>query len=695
MPMDGQEDPNMMPMDGMPPEEPQNWMDYALDLNPYRKTLEVFLMLSMLTTFLGVAGYCILSYIIVEYFFASGGLLHAAEADMELCMDDACGEYGPSDQWPTKVMELHRIAKEAYRLCRASEGLHADLVGELYSSKSRGIGFVLSKVEQLHPVWAFYKPLVAGPKCYLFPPDMFVPAILYKNSDFKDEFSFAYLDHLKQGGVDDSPDVRKDVEFFFGMQQSMADLADDPKRRVFVPVERPFLVGDLKVASADVVGCRSKPYIWSSKKYYEGLKALVDGLKDTDLTLFLIMWVIQTFSIAGKENTPLARLHYRYGELLNNPPSAERRCIDYLEPMLRHFYLDHLRMSHVYIRSDLPRDSQTKVRFNFPEPCARDTDLTLFLIMWVIQTFSIAGKENTPLARLHYRYGELLNNPPSAERRCIDYLEPMLRHFYLDHLRMSHVYIRSDLPRDSQTKALQSMKRLVESLKIFLGHSALADLDVGKANMLLDAVKFELFYPGTLKDPGFSPDHMELALAAPASAGGGQRLQVFRSAVGPFVRIAPELDTKPFSIPVYGLKIIRELFKAIDYRAQWWVGTGSASEISYQKLEDCVKDLERIYKMYTDEVQISKKGAVDVRLPFFKTVHSTTQFFIALASEMCARTNVTVASLLNKSFGAKTAEQRMEMIASHMPQYTEHFGCKVSQRMHVSNRYAHCLFWNR
>ncbi|XP_049523859.1 uncharacterized protein LOC119454075 [Dermacentor silvarum] len=154
--------------------------DYAVDLNPYRKTLEVFLMLSMLTTCLGVAGYCILSYLIVEYFFASGGLLHVAETEMEVCTDDACGEYehrtmgfvdwkgspcenyfkyacsgfqkeavdlnfavyrphnevvdieygiliellfqDGSDQWPSKVLELHNTARQAYRLCRASEG---------------------------------------------------------------------------------------------------------------------------------------------------------------------------------------------------------------------------------------------------------------------------------------------------------------------------------------------------------------------------------------------------------------------------------------------------------------------------------------------------------------------------------------------------------------------------------------------
>ncbi|KAH8037653.1 hypothetical protein HPB51_015087 [Rhipicephalus microplus] len=186
--------------------------------------------------------------------------------------------------------------------------------------------------------------------------------------------------------------------------------------------------------------------------------------------------------------------------------------------------------------------------------------------------------------------------------------------------------------------------------------------------------------------------------------------------MGSFVIHSPELNKGPFSMPVYGLRVIRELFKVIDYRAQWWVGKDSTSEVAYQKLEDCVKDIERIYrinepveryeaiaeiaavhvifKMYTDEVDISKKTAVDVRLPFFQTVPSTTQFFIALASEMCARTNVTIARLLNKSFGSKTAEQRMEVLATHMPQYTDHFGCTGSQRMRVSSRYMRCVFWN-
>ncbi|KAL3238878.1 hypothetical protein MRX96_021898 [Rhipicephalus microplus] len=365
------------------------------------------------------------------------------------------------------------------------------------------------------------------------------------------------------------------------------------------------------------------------------------------------------------------------------------------------------------------------------------------MILWAIQVFSIAGKENTPLASLHYRYVALLNNPPNADRRCIDYMEPMLRQFYLDHLRMSHVYLRSDLPRLSQAKAIQSMKRLVESVKIFLGHSALSDADAAKASSLLDTVNFELFYPGTLNDPGFSPAHLALALAAPASAGGGQGLQSFRNMMGSFVIHSPELnkgwpipafsfepmyiygintmfvpypvfawaymDSKsklPFSMPVYGLRVIRELFKVIDYRAQWWVGKDSASEVAYQKLEDCVKDIERniqglycrhvdwpahavtvvinepveryeaiaeiaavhvIFKMYTDEVDISKKTAVDVRLPFFQTVPSTTQFFIALAigtgHPHAASTRIT-------------------------------FGCTGSQRMRVSSRYMRCVFWN-
>ncbi|KAH7950511.1 hypothetical protein HPB49_025049 [Dermacentor silvarum] len=661
--------------------------DYAVDLNPYRKTLEVFLMLSMLTTCLGVAGYCILSYLIVEYFFASGGLLHVAETEMEVCTDDACGEYehrtmgfvdwkgspcenyfkyacsgfqkeavdlnfavyrphnevvdieygiliellfqDGSDQWPSKVLELHNTARQAYRLCRASEGLHGDLIKELYSAKSRGVNYVISKFERLHPIWCFYTPLVGDGNCYLFPPVMFVPVTVYKSDDFLEEFVTAFLEHLKDNGLEDTPEVRSDIDFFVDVEKKMAELSAHPKRRLYKPVERPTLTGDLnKLLSSDIIGCKGKPYVWANEDHYNGVKDLIDKMENSSLTLYIIMWSIQTFSIAGKENTPLARLHYRYVELLYNPPPAERRCIDYLEPMLRQYYLDHL--------------------------------------------------------------------------------------------RITHVYQRDDLPRKSQMQAKQAMKRLVQALKGFLEHSALADADVTKASSLLDGVKFELFYPGKFTEPGFSDAHYAVAFAAPASAVGGQRLDAFRSLVGPFVSRSPELNTGPFSIPVYGLKLLRELFKVIDYRAQWWVGKGSATEAAYQGLEDCVKDLEQIYqiakepveryetiaeiaavhvlyKMYTEEVQINKRTAVDVRLPFLRTVHSTTQFFVALASVRASSAAYfeKKVSVSTSSLSLLVENTTMELLANHMPQYTEHFGCYPSQRMHFSRRYTRCLFWRR
>ncbi|XP_037572013.2 uncharacterized protein LOC119454076 [Dermacentor silvarum] len=492
---------------------------------------------------------------------------------------------------------------------------------------------------------------------------MFVPVTVYKSDDFLEEFVTAFLEHLKDNGLEDTPEVRSDIDFFVDVEKKMAELSAHPKRRLYKPVERPTLTGDLnKLLSSDIIGCKGKPYVWANEDHYNGVKDLIDKMENSSLTLYIIMWSIQTFSIAGKENTPLARLHYRYVELLYNPPPAERRCIDYLEPMLRQYYLDHL--------------------------------------------------------------------------------------------RITHVYQRDDLPRKSQMQAKQAMKRLVQALKGFLEHSALADADVTKASSLLDGVKFELFYPGKFTEPGFSDAHYAVAFAAPASAVGGQRLDAFRSLVGPFVSRSPELNTGwpipsfshdpvylpgintiyvpypvfawaymhsrsklPFSIPVYGLKLLRELFKVIDYRAQWWVGKGSATEAAYQGLEDCVKDLEQIYqiakepveryetiaeiaavhvlyKMYTEEVQINKRTAVDVRLPFLRTVHSTTQFFVALASEMCTRTDEGARNVL-RMYGVKTAEQRMELLANHMPQYTEHFGCYPSQRMHFSRRYTRCLFWRR
>ncbi|KAL1471624.1 hypothetical protein MTO96_039843, partial [Rhipicephalus appendiculatus] len=64
-------DPDMMPAEvldlGKPMEE-RNLVDHALEYNPHRKTLEVFLMLVMLTSFIGVIAYAIVSYALVETF---------------------------------------------------------------------------------------------------------------------------------------------------------------------------------------------------------------------------------------------------------------------------------------------------------------------------------------------------------------------------------------------------------------------------------------------------------------------------------------------------------------------------------------------------------------------------------------------------------------------------------------------------
>ncbi|KAH6938482.1 hypothetical protein HPB50_010001 [Hyalomma asiaticum] len=136
----------------------------------------------------------------------------------------------------------------------------------------------------------------------------------------------------------------------------------------------------------------------------------------------------------------------------------------------------------------------------------------------------------------------------------------------------------------------------------------------------------------------------------------------------------------PFNIPVYGFKIVRELFKVFDYRSQWWANQPTTSMLSYQKLEQCVQKLETqygvensvetyetiaeiaavnlLYDVFEEQVKFRKEKFEDIRLPFLKSVPSTTQFYVALASELCARTNVTTASVLNSDYGVKTAEQR-------------------------------------
>ncbi|KAL1471767.1 hypothetical protein MTO96_039747, partial [Rhipicephalus appendiculatus] len=51
----------------------------------------------------------------------------------------------------------------------------------------------------------------------------------------------------------------------------------------------------------------------------------------------------------------------------------------------------------------------------------------------------------------------------------------------------------------------------------------------------------------------------------------------------------------PFSLPVYGFKIVRELFKVFDYRSQWWVTQPTGTLPKYQKVQQCVEKLETQY----------------------------------------------------------------------------------------------------
>nr|XP_054931935.1 uncharacterized protein LOC126540319 isoform X1 [Dermacentor andersoni] len=173
----------------------------------------------------------------------------------------------------------------------------------------------------------------------------------------------------------------------------------------------------------------------------------------------------------------------------------------------------------------------------------------------------------------------------------------------------------------------------------------------------------------------------------------------------------------PFNLPVYGFKVIRELFKVFDYRSQWWVNKRTMSILRYEKVQQCVQKLEAQYdiqngvesyetiaeiaaanlllEIFVDTVNFNKQKHEDIRLPFLQSVPSTTQFFVALASELCARTDGTTARLLNSDYGAKTAEQRFTILAKHMPRFTKHFGCTPKQRMHLARNYQDCLFWRR
>ncbi|KAL1479831.1 hypothetical protein MTO96_051542, partial [Rhipicephalus appendiculatus] len=102
-----------------------------------------------------------------------------------------------------------------------------------------------------------------------------------------------------------------------------------------------------------------------------------------------------------------------------------------------------------------------------------------------------------------------------------------------------------------------------------------------------------------------------------------------------------------------------------------------------------------LHDVFAELVDFNKGKFDDIRLPFLKSVPSTTQFYVALASELCARTNVTTASTMNSDYRVKTSEQRLAMIARHMPQFTKDFGCTHKHRMYLARNYQECLFWKR
>ncbi|XP_077528149.1 uncharacterized protein LOC144139760 [Haemaphysalis longicornis] len=481
------------------------------------------------------------------------------------------------------------------------------------------------------------------------PPEFFAPIRLYEKESFEQEYLAAYHEYLTTNDIDDDDVLKNMLANFYATQKRIAEVSEDPRRRVH------------------------------------------DPFKQTDNNAFFKP-VFDVVTTKAKEERGFA-LVAGHQEWL-------------------------------------------------------DQDLADYVALWVLQFASLGGVKASPLARIHYRYAALLNEPPSAERRCLDLMEPMMRDYMLATLRITHVFENEDVHETAKEKAQTAMKALVNHVKQFLAKSALAADDLSEAFSLLDKVKFEVFFPGDLSArevdfiiPGLSTSAgivvgieaytQGMLKSADAILNGLTGWPISTFAHEPLYIASLETmyvpyavfawaymgsnSSLPFSIPVYGLKIVRELFKVFDYRSNWWVAKNGPTAAAYGDLESCVERLEALYRitdpveryetiaeiaavhvlydMYVTWVQERKNDAVDVRVPFLKTVHSTTQFFVALASDMCARTNVTIRDELNTFHGVKTAEQRLEVLANHMPQFSAHFECKSSARMYTKKNYENCLFW--
>ncbi|XP_065287350.1 membrane metallo-endopeptidase-like 1 [Dermacentor albipictus] len=725
-------DPDMLPPEvvemGKPIEE-RNLVEHALEYNPHRKTLEVFLMLGMLTSFLGVVVYAALSYALVETFFSTGAASHLHESQYDICDDEGCEEYehrtmgfvdwrsNPCDSYflyacsgfQKEAVDLNLAIYEShldfttseyqllasllqkgvetkaayaalllnvrdlYAQCRTSDEYHFAVIeyleGEIMTRKSGQSGpeepsTLFSNIGYpLGETFVFEVVKEKDGTCYLYPPTMFFPNAMFQSSEFKSNFIKAFEDYYDNAFQPRNNMFRYDLVDFFIFQKRLAELMGDPKRQIFRPVDvnspEEGLEKLVDPGAKQSLECDGR-IVWTDSEYYTGLETLIN------------------------ETSKLVLVNM--------------------------------------------------IRFR------------------VILRFSLFGQRATSLAQLYYRYTHFMNEPPHVEIRCLDAMEYVWRPYYMDLLRRTHVYQHGDIDPKVANQSEKALEKLIGQVSSALERSVLDEEDVAEAKRKLREIKFRLFYPWKLADREVSEEVKKLSVNSFSAKGdvlsrwknvlSQRRLQrIGELASWPLHTFAHDplyvphqntlyvpysvfvwayMDKKsklPFNLPVYGFKVIRELFKVFDYRSQWWVNKRTMSILRYEKVEQCVQKLDALYdiqngvesyetiaeiaaanlllEIFVDTVNYNKQKHEDIRLPFLRSVPSTTQFFVALASELCARTDGTTARLLNSDYGAKTAEQRFTILARHMPRFTKHFGCTPKQRMHLAKNYHDCLFWRR
>ncbi|KAL1479834.1 hypothetical protein MTO96_051541 [Rhipicephalus appendiculatus] len=229
------------------------------------------------------------------------------------------------------------------------------------------------------------------------------------------------------------------------------------------------------------------------------------------------------------------------------------------------------------------------------------------------------------LVEIYYQYTHFMNQPPQVEIRCLDALEYILRPYYIDFLRRIHVFQYADIHPMVQVQAEKALKKLIEYISIELRRSILDDDDVIQAKTMLQEVRFKLVYPWKLADR--VPHPLADGLNGLTVTSGQNAFASFRKLISlgfqdlfnyrskwPLQTFAHEpvyvhhqntlyvpysvfawayMDKSsklPFSLPVYGFKIVRELFKG-----QWWVTQPTGTLPKYQKVQQCVEKLETQY----------------------------------------------------------------------------------------------------